>query len=226
MELLDDLEQKIDTVCAKTSQSRGYLGASEIGAAFSTCLRKTYYGYRNKGAVRQIDGRLARIFQTGHDAEEKIARHLTMAGCSVELLDPETRQQFEVSFLDGEFRGHADAIIGYGGHKYLGEFKTHKASSWRKVRKEGVKSANPVHYTQMQVYMAGLNIHKGMYVALNKDTEEYHIESVAYDDDEFTMALTLAKAIIDNEEPPERGWPRKDYYVCKMCQFRDMCWDE
>ena len=35
--------------------------------------------------------------------------------------------------------------------------------------------------------------------------------------------ITKAERIKDAKEPPERAF-KKDYYMCKWCDFREECW--
>ena len=208
---------------------RGYLGASIIG---HSCERYLWYTYRaccspSKDGLRPFDGRMYRLFNTGQREEARVINDLRNIGCTVEAFDDQG-QQFAVDFLGGHFSGHLDgAVLGIPEAPktwHVLEIKTHNLKSFTKLTKEGVKKAKPQHYAQMQVYMRGTGMKRALYFAVCKDNDEIYTERVEYNKEEAEALLDRAKRIITNTTPPPRIADRPDYYECKWCDARDICW--
>jgi hypothetical protein len=86
---------------------RPHLGASLIG---DDCERKLYYTFR-WATVERHDGRLLRLFQTGHLAEHRFVADLRSIGCEVQEINPETGKQWQVSAVGGHFGGSMDGVV-------------------------------------------------------------------------------------------------------------------
>ena len=80
---------------------RNYLGASSIG---SECLRKVQFDWKRDSIH---PARTKRIFNRGHDSEEKLAVAFKRAGFEIERGTSRTG----FTACDGMFRGHCDGII-------------------------------------------------------------------------------------------------------------------
>jgi hypothetical protein len=145
---------------------RTYLGASIIG---DECERKLWYGFRWTTPPEQFDGRMLRLFQTGHREEARMIDDLRRSGVEVWETDPETGRQWGVEEVGGHFRGHLDGVaLGVKEAPrtaHLLECKTHNAKSFAKLRAEGVRKSKPLHYAQMQVPEA----------ATQKETKTNHL---------------------------------------------------
>jgi hypothetical protein len=201
---------------------RGHLGASLIG---DPCTRRLWFAFRWV-AAQTFDGRMLRLFDTGHKAEPRFVSDLRAIGCEVHDTD-EAGQQFRASAVGGHFGGSMDAaIIGLPEASkawHVGEFKTHNAKSFAKLAADGVEKAHPKHFGQMQVYMALFGIERALYLAVNKDTDELHAERVKWDKAVSDALLTRAELVITSPEPPEKISTDPAYYLCKMCPFNAVC---
>src|SRR5262249_32023622 len=130
--------------------------------------------------------------------------------------------------LDGMVRGLVEAPKTL----HLAEFKSHKASEFAKLLKGGVKIAKPEHWWQMQAYI-GLShekendhlperLQRAYYLAVNKDTGPLYQERVYYDPAAYQVLKARVQRIIDSPKPPARIGGM-DYWVCKLCDFFDVC---
>lgn len=204
---------------------RGYLGASIIGAE---CDRQLWYTFRQCYGKGRGDGRIYRLFNRGHREEAVFAEELRGIGCEVHTEGDTPDKQIAVSALGGHFSGHLDGVaMGIPEAPatwHLLEFKTHNAKSFAKLHREGVKVANPQHYTQMQVYMGLAKLTRALYMAVNKDTDELHAERIHYNAAEFKAIMARAKRIIEAVQAPERLTTRSDDWRCKFCEFHPFCW--
>src|SRR4051794_25208226 len=86
---------------------RPHLGASLIG---DDCERKLFFTFR-WATVERHDGRLLRLFQTGHLAEHRFVADLRSIGCTVQDVNPETGKQWSVSAVGGHFGGSMDGVV-------------------------------------------------------------------------------------------------------------------
>lgn len=207
---------------AKDEPPRTYLGASIIG---KSCRRALWCDFR---WVKQesIDGRLHRLFETGHLAEARFVKNLRDVGVTVLDFD-ETGAQWGVSFCDGHFRGHADGVaLGIKDAPktwHLLEFKTHADKSFKELVSKGVAAAKPMHYAQMQVYMHGLELSRAYYLAVNKNTDELYGERISYDKDFALSMIERAHSIIYSAEPPLPISDNPAWFECKWCHYHPFC---
>lgn len=220
----DDLRKRIDDVVAQNQHSsgRGHLGWSMIGRQ---CVRQVWYGFRWAKTVRHT-GRLLRLFQRGHDEEDRVIKWLRDAGCVVYSRDPETGNQFQRLRFGDHFGGSADGKIsnipGLDGEGLL-EIKTHGDKSFNALQAKGVFSAKPEHYIQMQGYMADHNLPWALYFSVNKNDDTIYLEIVNSRPELAEMYLDRAKEIIVAQSPPPRISQDPTWFVCKFCDFREIC---
>lgn len=203
--------------------ARPYLGASIIGRE---CSRALWYAFR-WAARESFDGRMLRLFQTGHLAEARFVSDLRSIGAEVYDVNPADGKQFAFSDLGGHMRGNMDGcatkIPGAGNHWLVLEFKTHSAKSFADLKKNGVQKAKPEHWIQMNTYMGWSGMERALYLAVNKDTDELHSERLAFDRVEFEKTIAKAKQIIFGAEPPAKLSQDPSFYICKFCTHRDVC---
>ena len=204
-------------------KARPYLGASAIGGE---CKRALWYSFR-WASKEDFDGRMYRLFQSGHLAEPRFIADLRAIGCTVWDCDPATGKQFGASHFGGHMRGHCDGVakgIPGGGNKpHLLEFKTHSAKSFADLKKKGMQAAKPQHWAQCQWYMGKMNLDRALYLAVNKDTDELYSERIEFDQVEYEKILAKAESIIFAVEPPPKISDDPKYYICNMCSQKAVC---
>lgn len=170
-------------------------------------------------------GRVRRLFATGHKQEERMVADLRRIGCEVTDRDG-TGAQWSVRMLSGHFGGSMDAIVRGLPEAprawHLAEFKTHNDKSFTDLAKDGVRASKPEHYAQMQVYMGKADLQRALYMAVNKNNDDLYIERVDFNATEFERLLKKAEGILRATEPPPRIG-KADYFVCKFCDFSDVC---
>jgi hypothetical protein len=200
---------------------RPHLGASLIGRP---CDRALWYAFRWALPVEH-EPRLLRLFARGQREEAALAELLRAAGVTVELLDPETGRQF--SFAAGHFGGSMDGVcVGVPDAPktwHVLEFKTHNAKSFKQLAAKGVCEAKPEHWAQMQCYMHWCGMTRALYVAVCKDDDQLHIERIDYDRQGAERLFERARRITLSANPPDGISDDPDYFVCKLCEYRDLC---
>jgi hypothetical protein len=215
-----------------TEPQRSYLGASIIG---KPCTRALWYDFR-WASHKAFDGRMLRLFESGHLQEPRVVADLRGIGCTVWDTNPENGQQW--NFIDpdcgGHFGGNCDGILTglpeAPKAPHILEVKTHGAKSFAALVKDGVAKAKPQHQAQMQIYMhwtlqlwgeAGCD--RALYVAVNKDTDEIYTERIKYSKDEAVQLVSRAMSVIFSDQPPARMSQDPTWYECKWCDHHSVC---
>jgi hypothetical protein len=205
---------------------RTYLGMSVLG---DECERKLWYGFRWAFEPERFDGRMLRLFQSGHREEARIIDDLKAIGVTfVELPDGE---QHAVDFAGGHGGGHLDGIISGGvpeapKAEHVFEAKTHNSKSYAKLLSSGVAVAKPMHWAQMQGYMHLTQIDRAFYVAVEKDTDSLYVERVKRDPVAGARLMAKAERIVDAPEPPAKlhdNHESKAAFACRFCPRLEGC---
>lgn len=202
------------------------LGASSIGQA---CARRTFYDFRWGGlGGTGFDGRLLRLFETGNMAESRFVENLRAIGCEVHDLDPATKEQFTFTAVGGHFVDKMDgAVLGLPEAPktwHAAEFKTHGDKSFKELTNKGVREAKPEHYAQLMCAMHLSGMDRGLYLAVNKNTDELYSERLHYAKAEGEALIAYAQSIITSADAPPRGFSDPDKFPCTFCPHRQICW--
>lgn len=198
-----------------TSNLRPYSGLSGVGGNCIRSMQMAHYWMFKQ----HISTRIQRLFNVGHDAESTMIADLAKVGIIVE------KQQREIIATAGHWRGHTDgqAKTQLDG-EFLVEFKTHNQSSFADLLKKKVKVSKSAHYAQCQAYMGYLGLKKALYMALNKNTSEYYIEWIEFDEPHFKdlqrveLEVIMADALL-----PRIGNNNITWFECKMCDCKNQC---
>ena len=200
----------------------GRLGASFIG---EECLRKIWLDWR-AFARPKFDGRMLRLFNTGHIQEERIVNDLRNAG--LEVWDKnEDGDQYAFTDSTGHFVVKVDGIVKgvpESEHKAHDlEIKTHNKDSFNGVVKKGVELSKPQHYIQMQAGMLFGKFTRALYVALNKDNEQYHIERIKENKIEQHKIQVKIEKLVNARLRPAGISEDGGSFGCKFCDMKTVC---
>lgn len=223
-------QQVIDRVYAAIAKQRanpdlylGRLGSSTIG---EECIRQVWLDWRGY-AREQFDGRMLRLFNTGHLQEARIIEDLRQAGFSVWDKDENTGRQFEFADKMGHFVTKIDGIIKgipeCEKTAHLLEVKTHNKNSFASLVKKGVREAKPSHYAQMQISMKLANLSRAVYVAICKDDEQLHVERIKEDPDEQRRLEQKIERLVAARLRPVGISDDGSSFGCKFCAMRSAC---
>lgn len=202
---------------------RSHMGASLIG---DKCGRKVWYGFRWAKEPR-FPAQTLRLFNRGHLEEGRFIALLLMIGCKVMQQDANGKQ-FRISHAGGHFGGSGDGVaFGIPDVPYdqpcLLEFKTHNDNSFKKLKTEGVESAKPEHFVQMQVYMRKMGIQYALYMAVNKNNDEIHGEIILANAEEADLFLERGTQLVDMQTPPKKLNESPGWFNCKWCDYKGVC---
>ena len=202
---------------------RPHLGASIIGRP---CDRSSWYSFR-WATDKKFQGRILRLFNTGHREEQRFLEELRGIGAEVYDLDQETGKQISFRAVRGHFGGSCDGVargLPEAPKTWaIVEFKTHNDASFKELVKNGVATAKYEHFVQMQIYMGLGELERALYMACNKNTDELHTEWIHFERDVFERYLAVAEKVIDSEVPLERVSQDPAWYQCKLCDHHAVC---
>jgi len=211
----------------KKQTRRQYLGASRWG---ERCSRKLAYEYHGTISDKSFSGNTLRIFNVGHDGEERMAEYMRLAGFDL-MTHKDDGKQIGFEAADGKLKGHIDGAIrggpGIEGLSYpcLWENKMLGKKSFDDLSKKGLKDSKPIYYAQINIYMGYMELGQALFTAQNRDTCEIYAEVVDFDARNAQECSDRAIAVINSENPEE--FPRisndPQNFQCKFCDFHDTC---
>lgn len=212
---------------SKPQTHRPHLGASLIG---HDCERFIWNTFRWALAPK-FPGRVLRLFNTGVREEARLVEELRGIGATVWETDPGTGDQWRVSACDGHFGGSLDGVAqGLPEAPKTAavlEFKTHGHKSFTDLIAQKLRKSKPQHFDQMTVYMGLMDLERGLYMAVDKDTDDVYTEWVHFDQERFDVLLDRAQRMISATEPPPKLSEDPAHWGCKKygrpCTFHAVC---
>lgn len=201
------------------------LGASSIG---DECLRKVWMAWRGYDRV-EFDGRMLRLFETGHLQEERLIRDLKEAGYQVYEKDS-NGEQFTFTDKTGHFVVKLDGVVkgvpNSPNAPHVLEAKTHNKKSFDELEKKGVVISKPSHYYQIQAGMLFSGIERGLYLSLNKDNEALYVRRIKPDEHIHKDILKRIDILVNSEIRPARIGESDETYPCRWCDYKEVCFDK
>jgi len=211
---------------AKRKPRHGYrLPPSKLGA---DCERSLWYTFRWVSPPSTFEGQMIRLFETGDSQELRMIDDLKMIGCEVQThaVDDATKQigisfayGHGYGFLDCEILGLPDAPMTV----HVGEMKSHNDKSFGLLLSQGVEKSKPEHYAQTMIYMHKRHRDRGLYMAVNKNTDELYFERIEYD---VAFAIRLerkAERIVFANRPPKGIAEKPGFFKCNFCDHGEKC---
>lgn len=215
--IAQDLLKLIEDAGQTTSSLRPYLGMSELG---HSCNRSLWYSFR-WCYEQEISGRINRLFNRGHREEPALIQILESVGLKY------SSNQMSLEMAYGYCKGHIDGIVtGVPGApiaKHLVEFKTMNEQSFKQVIKNGVEQSKPIYFAQMQSYMQQAGLNRGLFITVNKNTDELYIERVKLDANKAYSLELKAIDIIEAPGPPLQISTNSTAFVCRFCNAKNIC---
>jgi len=230
--LPDRINYLIDAGIPVSDEKRNHLGASVVGHACERHVQYQLLAIRGEVERKEFAPRILRIFDRGNLYEERAKEWLKQAG----FIFGRGSSQKGFSDFSGQFGGHIDGILTGWKPKSiicpiplpsLWENKCLGSKGWKKVSTEKLKTYSPTYYAQVQIYMHYFKLKWCLFTAINADTMEIYHELVPYDDMEAELYRSRVQQIIvasDEGRLVARCSNDKNFYICKMCDFREICW--
>ena len=200
---------------------RQYIGASNVGHPCDALLAFSLRGFPETPPPP----RLKRIFALGHMLERQIVKDIKeKADIRVWEKDGLTGRQFSYDLFGGHVSCHLDGQIELGDDEVaVLEIKTMGDRPWKEFVKKGVAVSHPKYFAQCTLMM-GLGGHKSaILVAYNKNTSEYHSETIEFDEFEYSHLLYRIELVMANKAAKiaadEADWR------CRGCFKFGVCWE-
>jgi hypothetical protein len=212
------ISKLIDEAVVKShvDENRDYIGSSSIG---NPCSRAIWYAYKGH-EKKPLTAKQIRTFEMGKILEEMIKEQVRLLGFPLN-----DGSQFTACYDDEVkvFQGNVDGLLEINGRYVVLEIKTANDANFQAFFKKGLKAWSPSYYAQVQAYMGMKGVSEAYIVVLNKNTAELHDEHVQFDDIFYHELKAKAKIISEAEDPPERINKSPLFYVCGMCQYKEVC---
>lgn len=217
-------------VAANEERESRRLGASILG---EECDRKLWYAFRWASAPEKFEGRMLRLFETGHEQEARMIADLRRAGITLLDREPDNPdEQITFTFVAGhvvcKVDGMAHNIPEAPSKWHVFEAKSHNEKSFKSLAK-GVQASKPLHFAQVQIGMHGAGVDRALYLAVNKNDDDLYAERIEYN---ATFALDLlarAERIIRSEGAPMKlheDRASKAAFACNWCQHVGICHEQ
>ena len=200
--------------------SRPHMGASILG---HPCDRWLWLSFR-MAVIERFPGRMLRLFRRGQDEEAKVVSDLRAIGISVQKTGA---NQSRVDF-GCHVSGSIDGIIEHGvpeapSTKHILEIKTHGKKSFDSLLKDGVEKSKPMHYVQMQMYMAGMKLDRALYLAVCKDDDRIYTERVKLDKAVAQKAIDRGHRLVKADRMPPPLSTDPTWFECRFCAAHEFC---
>lgn len=212
-------------------QRRTYVGASGIGRQCSRAIWYDYNGYPRRDKPAEVFWAI----ECGHRSEDIMAEWLrSVPGIQLQTEKP-NGEQFGFEALGGKFRGHVDGIItglhhapktvAVWEHKSKNQkgFNAFQTAKEKFGTKRALKEWDEVYFIQAQIYMHYMNL-KRHYLTVSlgglRDVDSCWTE---YQPEVALAAIAKAEKIIYSTSEPPRISNQSDFYLCKFCDFADIC---
>lgn len=201
------------------------ISASKAG---HDCMRLHWLRLRWVKLPVKLPPRVRRIMETGY-VQEDTARQRLRACCKDSWpVNPKTGRQWSILRLGGWLRGRGDFIVrgapGFPEDEVFGvEVKSHNDKNFNRIQKSKLCIANLEHYCQLQLLLWEYDLKRGLYIAVNKNTEEYLIKVIDRDDHYLQNKFRrLDETLKSNFMPPPLSL-KDDFFQCKICDMRAFC---
>lgn len=205
---------------AYAEKPRAYLGMSSLGYG---CIRQIWYQWRWI-FFEELSPRKMRLFRRGHREESAVVDYLRLMSFKVWPVDPKTNEQWEFTSSDSHCKGHCDSIAQRHKVLYMCEMKTHATKYFRQVIKTNdISISMPSHYVQLQRYTGEAGLKYGIYIATNKEDDALHFEVHKFDKKAFNASKETERVVLSSDMPPLRVSNNPSFYICNMCNYRDVC---
>jgi hypothetical protein len=200
--------------------ARSHMGASVLG---HPCDRWLWLSFR-MAVVEKFPGRILRLFRRGQTEEAQVVSDLRAIGMSVQKTGA---NQSRVDF-GCHVSGSIDGIIESGVPEapktpHVLEIKTHGKKSFESLLKDGVEKSKPMHYVQMQMYMAGIKTDRALYVAICKDDDRIYTERVKLDKAVANKGVERGHRLVKADRMPPPISTDPTWFECRFCAAHEFC---
>lgn len=228
------LERLREILCdiERNQKPRNYLGASSVG---QPCERKTWYSYHRPELRKPMNDKGHLAVNCGHRAEDTMAAYLRLIEGIELVTHGDDDKQIGFTDLGGKFAGHIDGMIRGlyqapktshiwehkdTNHKKFADFQNLKA---KHGEKQTLINWDIVYYGQAQIYMHYMDVTRHYMTVSLSGVRDFDSCRTEYDKGYAKMLIDRADRIIRAKEPLMRISEKKDFYMCRWCDYAEEC---
>lgn len=133
---------------------------------------------------------------------------------------------FRVSWASGHCGGSLDCRVklpeSYGVDlRFVTEFKTQATGrGFSSLKTHGVAETKPEHFSQLSCYGVSEDDKYGLYLSVNKNDDDLHVELMRLNTAEQKVKQELAERIVFSPNVPDKN---PETSRCKYCDYNDVC---
>jgi len=234
------LEQKFQSMIvsrASQKEARTGLHASSLLVPESEWCTRRYTldavmpERKEQAELQSWDWKRANIFENGWKLHERWQQTFLHSGC---VVMNNGKPELDLTHYDEERQLYfsPDAIIAYGGEKYVVEIKGYNLDEYERLL---VASKPPdLAYRQVQLYMHLLELQRGVILVECKNSQRFKVWAVQYDRDVVQSYLDRMYSVKGNVgSVKEFGLSRIKLRVCKSrdvplarrCPYAKVCFE-
>lgn len=211
-----NISEEIKAILLAAHESSTHAGRLYASSAGAPCSRQIWYDFHDPIASElKISGILA--MEDGNLGEDlmrsRLAKHPDITV---------TRDQERVYLLDKRISGRIDGVITIDRTKRLWEHKNVNERSFKKL-KESVLEWEPKYFAQVQIYMHGLSLRECIFTVATPGGRDFKDLLVAYDEKYTLQLLERLEVIMESMQPLARISEKKDFWICRFCQYNERC---
>lgn len=113
-------------------------------------------------------------------------------------------------------------MVESSGAQRVAEIKTHSVKNFKKLTKDGVATAFPKHYAQIQGYMHLGGYDEAHYIAICKNDDSIY-EEVVKADPAMGESLERKACRITQAATPPPGDYNPSWWECRLCDYSGPC---
>jgi CRISPR-associated exonuclease Cas4 len=156
---------------------------------------------------------IGNVFHNSIEGSLKSTNHLISSEKQVKI-------ELTVNERNIELIGHFDLLLQVNNKLYIVDIKTTKSVNWQVENKYLPKQE---HIEQLNLYLHALGIEQGSIVYIDKSDGVIFNHPVNYSSSIYEYSINNVTKMLEIEESKKLP-PPKEIWLCKFCQFNDVCW--
>jgi len=206
---------------------QGYFGCGSVG---DECSRRIWYAFRWAKNIKFSASTLKK-FEDGHLQEEVMFKRLSKVAVIKD-------RQFRIELLNGLLNGHVDGVISgllESKEDHIWEHKSVDEKYFKKLLKllntmpdehDVLKEWNPKYYVQAQLYMYGMHLKRHFLTVSTPGGRDALSVRTPYSKEIALETESKVESIIKSDEPPPRIGVDREFWICRMCDYKHFCYPE
>ena len=191
------------------------ISASGIGSDCDALLALSLRSFPSS----PLNGQQRRRMDLGKHLETKVLDDMRRAGITVFDVDPLTGRQYLLEGFHKHLKAYADGYVMWDDEIPLEpiEIKSMASKRFNAVKKKGLQEAEPKYFDQVITVMGLANAKSLLYVAINKDSSEYLVLRVPFDEERWSFLKARVERVLAGSAVRARR------FMCRMCPKEGAC---